>query len=81
MPRYFFNVSDSTTRDSEGTELESITEAKCEAVKMAGNIICEAAIDFWDTQEWSMTVSNSAGLVLFSLMFIGNEAPAGAKPI
>jgi hypothetical protein len=77
MPRYYFNVDDdNSTLDTEGSEIETLAKAKCEAVKMAGRIICDAAGKFWDRAEWSMTVTDGAGLTLFTLDFMGTEAPA-----
>ena len=76
MPRYFFHVANGVDRDTEGLDFPTLAEAKCEAVKAAGQIICEGSAAFWDSQEWEMIVTNEDGLTLFSLMFIGTEAPA-----
>jgi hypothetical protein len=81
MPRYFFHVDDgNSTRDGEGLYLADIEVAKCEAIKMAGRIICDAAADFWGRSEWSMTVTNEVGLALFTLQVVGTEAPASQRP-
>jgi hypothetical protein len=80
MPRYFFHVDDAFGLDEEGRELGNIEEARCEAVKLAGKVICEHADKFWDTGEWTMTVANDAGLTLFSLTFFGTDAAALASP-
>jgi hypothetical protein len=81
MPQYFFHIEDGLTgRDDEGTELEDLAVAKCEAVKLAGQMICDSAGEFWGKEEWRMTVSDASGLTLFSLHFVGIEAPAaGAR--
>ena len=80
MPRYFFNIDDGRSpRDKEGTELKDLATAKCEGVKLAGRIICEDSDRFWDRREWGLTVTDSAGLILFSLAFLGTEAPAAAR--
>jgi len=77
MPRYFFHIEDGpTTRDEEGTELKDVSVAKCEAVKLAGQMICDSAASFWDRQEWKLTATNEDGLILFCLHFVGIEAPA-----
>jgi len=82
MPRYHFNIEDGQSlRDLEGFELESLDVAKCEAVKMAGNIICEEADAFWKSAEWSMTATDATGLTLFTLHFMGMEAPAARAEI
>jgi hypothetical protein len=76
MPRYFFHIKDGiAAQDDEGVVLETLAQAKCEAVKLAGQHICDAAGHFWDTEEWSLTASDEAGLTLFQLDFIGTEAP------
>jgi hypothetical protein len=77
MPRYYFNVDDGdSTLDTEGCEIETLAKAKCEAVKLAGRIICGAAAKFWDRAQWSMTVTDGGGLTLFTLDLMGTEAPA-----
>ena len=77
MPRYFFHIEDgSTVHDDEGTELKDLAVAKCEAVKLAGQMICDAAGDFWDREEWKLTATNEDGLTLFCLQFFGTESPA-----
>ena len=73
MPRFYFNTEDQ--RDREGTELESLAIAKCQAITLAGRLICEAADTFWDKAEWSLTVTNETGLTLFQLSITGTEAP------
>lgn len=77
MPRYFFHIDDGlSARDDEGTELRDLAVAKCEAVKLAGQLICDTAGGFWDRQEWKLTATNEEGLTLFCLHFVGIEAPA-----
>ena len=75
MPRFYFQV-DASSPGREGVELEGIAQAKCEAVKLAGRIICDEAAEFWDSAEWSLTVSDDAGLTLCTIQIIGTEAPA-----
>jgi hypothetical protein len=77
MPRYFFHIDDGhSSRDSDGYDLLDLETAKCEAIEMAGSIICEAGATFWDRGEWGMTVADSAGLTLFNLQLVGTEAPS-----
>jgi hypothetical protein len=77
MPRYFFHVEyDGLIHDDEGAELRDLTVAKCEAVKLAGQMICDAAGEFWEKDEWKLTATNEDGLTLFALHFIGVDAPA-----
>lgn len=77
MPLYFFHVDDGiVVHDEEGTDLKNAAVAKCEAVKLAGQMICESAGTFWDRQEWKLTATDDRGLTLFCLHFLGVEAPA-----
>ncbi|WP_404711193.1 DUF6894 family protein [Sphingomonas sp. MMS24-J13] len=75
MPRFHFNINDSF--DHEGTVLASVQAAKCEAVKLAGRVICEEHADsFWLSREWTMSVTDDQNLLLFQLVMLGTEAPA-----
>jgi hypothetical protein len=77
MPRYFFHIEDGkTAQDEDGVELESLARAKCEAVRLAGQSICDCAPTFWNTDGWKLTASDEDGLILFSLYFAGTDAPA-----
>ena len=80
MPIYHFDVN-GLTHDSDRTvvELEDLEKAKCEAVKFTGLVICEAAGTFWDKQEWTLTVTDDAGLTLFQLQVMGTESPVVQK--
>lgn len=53
-----------------------MAEAKCEAVNFAGRSICDRASDFWDAADFSLTVTNETGLILFTFRCFGIEAPA-----
>jgi hypothetical protein len=57
-------------------ELPSIAEAKCEAVRYAGRLICDHAGEFWNSSDWNMTVTDECGLTLFTLRLVGTESPA-----
>lgn len=77
MPRYYFNIDNGQAiPDVKGIELKNLAAAKCEAIQMAGRLICDAAATFWDRAEWSMTVTDATGLTLFRLEIMGTEAPA-----
>jgi hypothetical protein len=72
--RYFFHLEHAT--DTDGVELESLAEAKCEAARRAGKLLCEVAERFRDSGEFNMSVSDENGLVLFTLVLSTIEAPA-----
>ena len=73
MDRYFFHLEGQP--DDLGIELPSLAAAKCEAVRYAGNLICNEAERFWDTGEFSLTVTDCRNLTLFALTLIGTESP------
>ena len=74
MPRFYFHVEGSP--DNLGLELPSIAQAKCEAARYAGHLLCDAADSFWETAELTMRVANESGLVLFTVTISGTDAPA-----
>lgn len=73
MPRFYFHTDGQ--QDREGTDLDSVAVAKCQAIKMAGTIVCDEADAFWDKAEWTMTVADETGLTLFQLCIVGTDAP------
>ena len=78
MSKFFFNIEDgsSSLRDDVGTEYPNVAAAQCDAVKYAGAMLCDHSTKFWKSGDWSMTVSNEAGLPLFSLQFVGTVSPS-----
>jgi hypothetical protein len=80
MSRFYFHTDDH--RDNEGTELSSLSVAKCHAVQMTGTIICDESESFWDKAECNMTVTDENNLTLFQIQVVGTEAPSirGASP-
>ena len=75
MPLYLFRVQNDPNDTGDACELENVGAAKCHAVKMAGQMICDQAGTFWDTREFGMTVTDKTGLTLFTLNFLGTDAP------
>ena len=73
MPIYHFTVAGEPT--GEGIELESLQAARCEAVKLTGEIFCKGDESFWIEKDWRLNVTNDAGLILFSLFLTAIEAP------
>jgi hypothetical protein len=74
VPKYHFNTDDRA--DADGREMASLAEAKCEAIRMAGQTVCQGAEGFWNRAEWKMTVTDASGLILFDLLIIGTESAA-----
>jgi hypothetical protein len=56
-------------------DLPNLAAAKCEAVRYAGRLICEQANTFWDKGDFAMSVTDETGLILFSLVLSGVDAP------
>ena len=77
MSRHFFHLeSNHTTRDENGVELDGLTAAKCHAVSMIAEVLCGEPQIFWDADLYRVTVTNSDGLVLFSVEMFSVMAPA-----
>jgi hypothetical protein len=57
-------------------QLQSIAEAKCMAVRYAGEVICDTSKTFWNTADFHMWVTDATGLTLFALRLSGTDAPA-----
>jgi hypothetical protein len=82
VPRYFFHTNHPAERvvqDDEGMIFASVERAKGEAVAYAGRLLCDAAERFWDNSDFELTVTNSKGLILFTLRIVGTVAPAVRK--
>ena len=73
MRRYYFHTD--SQRDLNGVYLASIADAKCEALAVAGRMICDQAAAFWNAAEWCLTVSDQDDLTLFQLNIMGTDAP------
>jgi hypothetical protein len=77
MQRYFFHVHDGTDYiDLEGCLLEDLQAARHHAVRYFGEMLSDHPTTFWNGEKWSMDVADAAGLILFSLYFLGVDAPA-----
>lgn len=57
-------------------DFPSVHEAKCEAVKYAGQLLADSAEHFWDRADFELSVTDEKGLILFSMRVVGIEAPA-----
>lgn len=75
--RFFFHIhNEDTLIDHEGTEIASISQARAEAVILAGALIRDMAGAFWRSPEWKLEVTDENRLTLFTLYFNGAMAPA-----
>ena len=81
MPRFYFDVHDGTvTIDDEGTELPDIDEARIQATKLAGILLSDNAEQFWNGEEWKVSVRDENGVRLFSLLFVAMNTPVAPPP-
>jgi hypothetical protein len=81
MPLYFFQLEDGASpRDRDGTQLPDMDAARRHAARQFGALLAAEPERFWRSEEWTMVVSDAAGLTLFSLSFSAMLAPA-ARPL
>ena len=79
MARYFFNTENGDVHsDHEGIELPSLAAARVEAVRLSGALLQDIAPEFWSTSAWNMTVTDEAGLILFTIDVSGAASPAAS---
>lgn len=77
MERFFFRVEDGESgRDGEGTLLESPEAARSSAVHLLGEVLREHGDRFWAKPDITVTVTDSAGLILWSIAAIGTTSAA-----
>lgn len=74
MPTYHFHVEGDLAYT--GVDLNSVVEAKCEAARFAGQVLCDAASKFWTSAEFHLRVSDEHDLTLFTLSITSTDAPA-----
>lgn len=79
MPRYFFTTADGTRDpDVDGTELPSLSAARIEAIKFAGEVLSDHPDMIWDGEDFRVEVSDEAGLLLFTVVAMAMDSPSGA---
>jgi hypothetical protein len=79
VARFYFHTNHPTelnVQDDEGLEFASVHDAKCAAVKYAGQLLADDAEHFWDHADFDLTVTDENGLILFSMRMVGIQAPA-----
>ena len=78
MARYFFNEFDGAyKRDDRGLELPTIEKARLEAVRYAGEAMRDQPELAWRGDEFRVEVTDEKQLVLFTVIVLGVDAPAG----
>ncbi|UUR07200.1 DUF6894 family protein [Sphingomonas glaciei] len=77
MSRYHFHLSSGhETRDEEGTDLDSLQEARCYAVRMIAEVLCTSPERYWDSDCYRITVADDTGLTLFMVEMNSIDAAA-----
>jgi hypothetical protein len=74
--RYFFNLAGAVEGlDDEGHELPSLSHARIYAAKFAGEYLSDRPEVVWLGDEFRVEVTNSQGLLLFTFIAVGVDAP------
>ena len=84
MIRYFFDISDGKfIRDDVGTELPDLAAARRAGVDIVSELLRGRGAAFWDGDEWELHCRTADDIRLFTLTFMGVDAPAltGSTPI
>jgi len=76
--RFFFNLAGAVyDPDNEGHELANVSVARIEAVKFAGEFLRDRPEVVWLGEEFRVEVTNGQRLLLFTVIVLGIDAPAG----
>ena len=76
--RYFFNLAGAVhDPDDQGQELPSLSAARIEAARFAGQYLRDRPEAAWAGEEFRVEVTNGDGLTLFTFIAFGVDAPAG----
>jgi hypothetical protein len=80
VPRYFFNQIDGQYKpDDEGLEFQSLDQARTEAVRYAGAVLCHEPDVVWEGDDFRVEVTDEKKLLLFTLIVVGVDAPTGGR--
>jgi hypothetical protein len=75
--RYFFNLAGAVhDPDDEGFELDSLSDARIEAVKVASEYLRDGPEVAWLGDEFRLEVTNGDGSLLFTFIALGVDATA-----
>ena len=78
MPRYFFNTADGHRDvDTEGLELPDHAAARIAAIRHAGAIMEHEPDVLWDGRDFRVEVTDERRLLLFTIITLAVNAPAG----
>jgi hypothetical protein len=78
MPRYFFSTGGGEREvDEEGLDLRDHAAARVAAIKHAGTIMENEPDVLWDGRDFRVEVADDRGLLLFTIIALAVNAPAG----
>ena len=77
--RYFFNLAGAVhDPDNKGLQCRTISDARIQAVTLAAEMLKDRPELAWLGEEFRVEVTNKDSLVLFNVIVLGVDAPAGA---
>jgi hypothetical protein len=80
MSKYFFHLTTAhDTPDDQGTELNGLDEARWYAVKMIAEVLCNSPEQYWEVEVYRVTVTDEAGLILFTVEVVSTDAAATTR--
>ena len=80
MERFYFHLTSThDTPDLEGVDLDGLEAARCHAVKMIADVLCETPKAYWDAEIYRVTVTDEGRLILFTVEMVSTDAPSIAK--
>ena len=77
MRRFYFNVGD--VRDTSGAFLDNLVDAKCRALALAKQAVCNKQDRFRDQSNWELNVTDSCGTTMFQLQITTPNLPSALK--
>lgn len=79
MPKYYFDIKDGTDfHDRHGSDWPDLAAARIEAVRYSAEVLKEMPDRFWNSEQWTMTVSDAAREPLFTLKFLAEKSIAAS---
>jgi hypothetical protein len=77
MSKYHFHLCSShDSYDHEGTELDDLEAAKCHAVKLIADVLCDRPGEYWKAEVYRVTATDENRLILFTVEMMSVDAPA-----
>ena len=77
---YFFNIAGAIyDPDVEGVELATMSDARVAAARHAGELLRDRPGVIWEGEELRIEVTDARQLVLFTLIVMGVDSPAGGE--